>query len=104
MARLRMPVCATVSTGAAFRAAALASAGVILSAICAMMVPRPIMKAAKIIRLRITPHSKQDPQYHHIRAQAATSSGGEGCHFDEKDEGSVNGTSSPLPSFTGERG
>ena len=59
MLRLRRPLGAGVSAGAAFRRAVLASAGVavILSAICAMMVPRPIMKAAKIIIIRITPHS-----------------------------------------------
>src|ERR1700716_2005079 len=52
---LRRPVGATAST----TEAVLASAGVaaILSAICAMIVPRPTMNAAKIIMLRITPHS-----------------------------------------------
>ncbi len=64
MLRLRVLACATVSVPAVFREAVLASAGVpavILSAICAMKVPRPTMKAAKIIRLRITPHSTGEP-------------------------------------------
>jgi hypothetical protein len=67
-------------------------AAVILSAVCAMMVPRPTMNAARIIMLRITPHSR-GRKYHHIRCQAATNGGAEGCHFDEKDERSVNGDS-----------
>ena len=49
------------------------------------------MNAAKIIMLRIAPHSMKDPQYQHIQRKAATDGGGEGCHFDEKDEGRVNG-------------
>src|SRR6202022_5177974 len=58
MSRLRGPACPTVSTGVAFRAdVAGGGAAVILSAICAMKVPRPIMIAAKIKMLRITPHS-----------------------------------------------
>src|SRR6266576_3649081 len=62
---LRMPVGAPVSTAAELTVAVLASAGVavILSAICAMMVPRPTMIAARIIMLRMTPHSPKDARY-----------------------------------------
>src|ERR1700756_1294998 len=58
MLRLRPPASATVSSGA-FRGAALADAGagVSLSAICAMKVPRATRTAAKMIMLRMTPHS-----------------------------------------------
>jgi hypothetical protein len=61
MLRLRLPACATVAAGATFREAVVAEAGagVILSAICAMKVPRQIMMAAMIIMLRMTPHPVQ---------------------------------------------
>src|ERR1700684_2403501 len=59
MLRLRRLASAVVSDATANRVAGVAEAGagVILSAICAMKVPRPIMIAAKIIMLRITPLS-----------------------------------------------
>jgi hypothetical protein len=59
MLRLRRSVLVVVSGVTAMRTdgVAEAGAGVILSAICAMKVPRPIMIAAKIIMLRITPLS-----------------------------------------------
>src|SRR5271163_1652453 len=59
MLMLRLPLCATATAGAAVGEAVLASAAfvVILSAVCAMMVPRPAATAAKIMMLRITPHS-----------------------------------------------
>src|ERR1700751_3494684 len=60
MARLRAPACDTVSATEAFRteaaSVAAAGAGVTLSAICAMKVPRPTRIAAKINMLRIAPH------------------------------------------------
>src|SRR6266404_5332699 len=103
MLRLRPPG-AGVSTAAAFRAEVLAWAGVILSAICAMMVPRPTMKAAKIMMLRITPHSVETRRYHHVPGKAATNGGGEGCHFDEKDERSVNRVPRGTPAGSGRAG
>src|SRR3984957_17942885 len=57
MLMLREPACATVAATAALGDTLWASAGAILSAICAIRVPRPAMKAAKIMMLRITPHS-----------------------------------------------
>ena len=50
MLRLRPPACADRLGSGGFRDAVVAEAdaGVILSAICAMKVPRPIRKAAKI--------------------------------------------------------
>ena len=42
-------------------ALAAAGTGVILSAICAMKVPRPTRTAAKIMMLRMTPHSLTEP-------------------------------------------
>src|SRR3954454_10706220 len=96
MLTLRDPPCPTVSA-APFRTLEWASAGVvavILSAICAMIVPRPTMTAAKIVRLRIYDildgaadiiTSAVKPRLHAV---------GEGGHFDEKDERSLN--ASPL--------
>src|SRR5215208_6137822 len=99
MLKLRDAVRPTVSLGT-FLAAVLASAGVvavILSAICAIIVPRPIMTTAKIMRLRITPHPNATPEqtrrYHHVLRQAAMNTDGEASHFDEKDERRVNGPS-----------
>src|ERR1700689_1043997 len=59
MLRLRRPASNVVSGVTANRAEGLAEAGcgAILSALCAMKVPSPIMIAAKIIMLRITPLS-----------------------------------------------
>src|SRR3984885_595209 len=59
MMMLRRPASDVVSGVTAERADGVAEAGVgaILSAICAMKVPSPIMIAAKIIMLRITPLS-----------------------------------------------
>jgi hypothetical protein len=49
---------ATVAAG--FGATAVAAAGAILSAICAMKTPRPPITAAVITMLRMTPHSSQN--------------------------------------------
>ena len=68
------------------RDALWASAGVILSAICAIKVPRPAMKAAKIIMLRITPHSIRTPDITTLAAKPRLTAVVKGCHFDEKDE------------------
>jgi hypothetical protein len=59
MLKVRKPACATVAGPTEVRTGfvAKAVAGVILSAICAMKVPSPIMIAAKIIMLRMTPLS-----------------------------------------------
>src|ERR1700738_2425774 len=97
MLRLRPSLCPTVSTGLE-ATWALAACGVILSAICAMKVPRPTMMAAKIMMLRITPHSIRGRQYDHASRKTANTGRTSGCYFDEKDERSVNGgTSSPSP-------
>src|SRR5437588_7150997 len=58
MLKVRPAVGASVSTEAFRGTVAEAAAGDILSAICAMKVPRPIRMAAKIIRLRMTPHTR----------------------------------------------
>jgi hypothetical protein len=74
---------------------ALASAGVagvILSAICAMTVPRKAIKAAKIIRLRMKPHPIGPREFTTPAAKPRRPAGREGCHFDEKDDRSVNGS------------
>src|SRR5664279_5829078 len=70
MLMLREPACATVAATAALGDALWASAGVILSAICAIRVPRPAMKAAKIIMLRITPHSVRTPDITTLAAKS----------------------------------
>jgi hypothetical protein len=52
-----------------------------------MMVPRPAMNAARIIMLRITPHSKQRTRrYHHVSHQTAMNDGGDGYKLGEKGE------------------
>jgi hypothetical protein len=52
-----------------------------------MKVPRPIMMAAMIIMLRMTPHSVQKRgRFHHVISQTATKDGGGPRHFGEKDE------------------
>src|SRR4051812_19395548 len=58
MLKVRPAVGASVSTEAFRGTVAEAAAGDILSAICAMKVPRPTRMAAKIIRLRMTPHTR----------------------------------------------
>src|SRR3954468_22525272 len=58
MLKVRPAVGASVSTEAFRGTVAGAAAGDILSAICAMKVPRPTRMAAKIIRLRMTPHTR----------------------------------------------
>src|SRR5271167_4136615 len=101
MLRLRIPACAIVSAGIAFDAAAGvadAGAGVILSAICAMKVPSPIMIAAKIIMLRMTPHPIRGTADMIMPAgKLRPTVPGAGCNFGEKDERSVNG----RPSYAG---
>src|SRR3984893_4034295 len=70
MLRLRPSLCSTVST--VLEATwALAACGVILSATCAMKVPRPTMMAAKIMMLRITPHSIRGRPYDHASRKTA---------------------------------
>ena len=72
----------------------VASAGVgavILSAICAMIVPRAIMTAAKIMRLRIYATPDQTSNIIMSPAKPRLSAHGEGGHFDQKDERRVNG-------------
>src|SRR2546423_8686708 len=72
----------------------MASAGVvavILSAICAMVVPRAIMIAAKIMRLRIYTTPDQTSNIIMSAAKPRLSGQGEGGHFDQKDERRVNG-------------
>src|SRR5260370_26844648 len=94
MLRLRGLACATVvSLGAARRWAVVAAAGggVMWSAICAINRPRPIMMAAMVMMLRITPHSvPKTCRYHHAIGQTATNIGNGRVHFGEKDERSVN--------------
>src|SRR4051794_40294550 len=93
---LRDPPCPTVSA-APFRTLEWASAGVvavILSAICAMIVPRPTMTAAKIVRLRIYEILDGAADITMSAVKPRLHAGGEGGHFDEKDERSLNG--SPL--------
>jgi hypothetical protein len=68
---LREPACATVVVTMAVLGVTLwASAGAILSAICAIRVPRPAMMAAKIIMLRITPHSIRTPDITTLAAKS----------------------------------
>ncbi|MGY4329131.1 hypothetical protein ACVWWG_003548 [Bradyrhizobium sp. LB7.2] len=50
----------------------VAEAELILSAICAMKVPRPIMIAAKIIMLRITPLPSRKARFDHAASQPAS--------------------------------
>ena len=74
----------------------MASAGVvavILSAICAMIVPRAIMTAAKIMRLRIYATPDQTSIIIMSAAKPRLGAHGKGGHFDEKDERRVNGRS-----------
>jgi hypothetical protein len=54
------------------RGADVAEAELILSAICAMKVPRPIMMAAKIIMLRMTPLPSPKARFHHASRLAAS--------------------------------
>jgi hypothetical protein len=72
MARLRPPAGAVAATATVVRGADVAEAELILSAICAMKVPRPIMMAAKIIMLRITPLPSRKARFHHATRLAAS--------------------------------
>src|ERR1700742_198462 len=68
-----------------------AGAGAILSASCAMKVPRPIMIAAKIIMLRITPLSIADPaDFTMVVSKLRPAAIRAGGNFGEKDERTVN--------------
>jgi hypothetical protein len=60
----------------------------ILSAICAMKVPRPIRIAAKIIMLRMTPRTQRsfNQAFQHAGQKRATNGVRAPCHFGEKDE------------------
>ncbi|BBO09684.1 hypothetical protein TM102_11540 [Bradyrhizobium sp. TM102] len=60
------------ATATVVRGAELAEAELILSAICAMKVPRPIMTAAMIIMLRITPLPSRKARFQHAAHQAAS--------------------------------
>src|SRR6516162_7506513 len=96
MARLRTPACDTVSGRDAFRAEAEGVAaergGVILSAICAITVPRPIKIAAKTNMLRIASHPISGFADHIMPAwKVRPTMPGEASDFAEKDERSVNG-------------
>jgi hypothetical protein len=96
MARLRAPACDTVSATEAFRteaaSVAAAGAGVALSAVCAMKVPRPTRIAAKINMLRIAPHQIRGFADHIMPAgKVRPTMPGEASDFAEKDERSVNG-------------
>src|SRR5262249_28332731 len=99
MERLRSPACTAVAAGAELRpmvaaeadALAAAGRGDILSAICAMKVPRPIRIAAKIIMLRMTPQTRfARRRFQHAGPKRATNGIRASCHFGEKDEQSVN--------------
>jgi hypothetical protein len=70
MLRLRPPAGAVDAT-ATVRGTDVAEAELILSAICAMKVPRPIMIAAKIIMLRITP-LEAEARFHHAAGHSAS--------------------------------
>src|ERR1700730_4727392 len=98
MLRLRMPACTGVSMGTAFLATAVAEAGAgdILSAICAMKVPRPARMAAVIKMLRMTPHTPGSSTRDLTMPAAILrrSSAGRGRHFGEKDERRVNASGS----------
>ena len=50
----------------------MAEAELILSAIWAMKVPKPIITAAKIIMLRITPLPSRKARFHHAACPAAS--------------------------------
>ena len=60
------------ATATVVRGAEVADAELILSAICAMKVPRPIMTAAMIIMLRITPLPSRKARFHHAARPAAS--------------------------------
>src|ERR1700751_4843992 len=86
---------ADVATCAATLLEVEAEAGAILSAICAMKVPRPDRMAAVITMLRITPTShsqKADADFTTSPATGRLRAAGQRCHFREKDERSVNGS------------
>src|SRR5256885_2112891 len=69
---LRPPAGAAVATATVVRGAEVAEAELILSAICAMKVPRPIMIAAKIIMLRITPFPSRKARFDHATRPSAS--------------------------------
>src|SRR5512144_1680034 len=91
MLRLRPPTGAVVATATVVCGADVADAELILSAICAMKVPRPIMTAAMIIMLRITPLPGRKLDFITRRARPRARPRQSRCHFDEKDERRVNG-------------
>jgi len=82
-----------VTTATVVCGADVAEAELILSAICAMNVPSPIMMAAKIIMLRITPLAARKLDFTTRRACPRAKPGTELRHFDEKDERTVNAPS-----------
>src|SRR5947209_16219175 len=97
MLRLREPACPTVSAETGLCAAILACAGVaavIFSAICAIMLPRPAINAAKIIRLRIYGTLDETCDNTTSTANPRLPAALERRHFDEKDERSVNAAAS----------
>src|SRR3954465_9541377 len=90
MRMLRPLAGGVVTTATVVCGADVAEAELILSAICAMNVPSPIMMAAKIIMLRITPLGARKLDFTTRRACPRAKPGTERCHFDEKDERTVN--------------
>src|SRR5581483_1447948 len=96
---------AECTVAAGFALTAVAVAGVILSAICAMKTPRPPITAAVITMLRMTPLYSQNasPDFTTSAATSRSNLAGRGRHFREKDERSVNTAASPLPVLHGER-
>jgi hypothetical protein len=91
MLRLRPPAWATV-TAFCEAGVAEADAGVILSAIFAMKVPRPIRMAAMTRMLRMTPPTSGLADFTTPAAQPRLTTTKQPCHFGEKDERSVNAT------------
>src|SRR6516162_1819893 len=94
MLRLRPPTCGAAATATVVRGADVAEAELILSAICAMNVPRPIMMAAKITMLRMTPLTNRKLDLTTPSALPRAMLWPERRHFAEKDERTVN---APLP-------
>src|SRR4051794_3850730 len=83
MLRLRLLACPIVSAMAPCRGALVAEAGasVILSANCAMNVPRPTITAANISMLRIRLHLFDEPYLTTPDAIARSGEPVEGCFF-----------------------
>src|SRR5581483_8300969 len=96
MLRLRLPAGAVVAIATVACGTEVADAELILSAICAMNVPRPIITAAKIIMLRIIPLPSRTLDFTTRRARLRAMPRQGRRHFDEKDERTVNTASRPA--------